>query len=118
MMKEYHKKAVVYTIDVGVQPAWNTVLFRLIRTSRVTGTIDLYEMSHLSCDPRPLSETIFRKWVQIWEFKVHFFPHRTKGAGSRQIWQVSETKNSDRGVTGHTPVRIIRNSTVPLLEAT
>ena len=38
---------------------------------------------------------------------------RAKGAKSHQIWQVSETKNSDRGVTGHTLVRIIRNSTVP-----
>src|SRR6266700_5905299 len=91
----------------------NTVLFRLIRTSRVTGTLDLYEMSHLSCVPRPLSETISRKWVQIWEIRVHFFRSaRAKGAGSHQIWRVSETKNSDRGVTGHTPVRIIRNSTV------
>src|SRR6266699_2452290 len=49
----------------------------------------------------------------MWEFRVHFFRSaRTKGAGSHQIWQVSETKNSDRGVTGHTPVQIIRNSTV------
>ena len=78
---------------------WGTVLFRLIRTSRVTGTLDLYEMSHLSCVPRPLSKMISRKWAQIWEFRVHFF--RSARQRRRVTPNLAGVRNQKFGQRGH-----------------